>query len=154
MRPKGIHYVEVDVETTPLRYPELYQYDMDLGEIAEVWRRGSVVASWLLDLTAAALIEDADLNLEIDSWRWRGVPFYIRAGKNLPVTCTEITFRLHQAPTMYRQYDVKQNYFRFRVSPEIIAACGVNAITPGSTSAKDRAGEANRYINGHGTIRG
>ena len=39
----------------------MYQYDLDLGEIAEVWRRGSVVASWLLDLTAAALVEDADL---------------------------------------------------------------------------------------------
>ena len=52
---------EVDAETTPLRYPEMYQYDLDLGEISELWRRGSVVASWLLDLTAAALVEDADL---------------------------------------------------------------------------------------------
>jgi 6-phosphogluconate dehydrogenase len=45
----------VDAETTPLRHPEFYQYDLDLRDIAEVWRRGSVVASWLLDLTAAAL---------------------------------------------------------------------------------------------------
>ncbi len=52
---------EVDAETTPLRDPEHYQYDMDLPEIAEVWRRGSVIASWLLDLTAAALIEDPAL---------------------------------------------------------------------------------------------
>ncbi len=50
-----------DAETTPLRDPELYQYDLDLPEIAEVWRRGSVVASWLLDLTAAALIKDPQL---------------------------------------------------------------------------------------------
>ena len=51
----------VDAETTPLRDPDLYQYDLDLPEIAEVWRRGSVIASWLLDLSAAALITDPTL---------------------------------------------------------------------------------------------
>ena len=74
------------------------------------------------------------LKLEIDSWRWRGVPFYIRAGKNLPVTCTEIIVRLRQAPTMYRQFDLKPNHFRFRVSPEIVGAFGMNAIAPNSES--------------------
>ena len=53
---------EVDAETTPLREPENYQYDLDLPEIAEVWRRGSVVASWLLDLTADALARDPGLD--------------------------------------------------------------------------------------------
>jgi 6-phosphogluconate dehydrogenase len=53
---------EVDAETTPLRDPALYQYDFNLADIAEVWRRGSVVASWLLDLTAASLIEDPALS--------------------------------------------------------------------------------------------
>ena len=52
----------VDAETTPLRDPEHYQYDLDLREIAEVWRRGSVIASWLLDLTAAALVKDPALS--------------------------------------------------------------------------------------------
>ena len=52
---------EVDAETTPLREPEHYQYDLNLADIAEVWRRGSVVASWLLDLTARALFESPDL---------------------------------------------------------------------------------------------
>jgi len=52
----------VDAETTPLRNPEHYQYDLDLRDIAEVWRRGSVVASWLLDLTAAALVKDPALS--------------------------------------------------------------------------------------------
>src|SRR5437762_5099741 len=52
---------EIDAETTPLRDPEHYQYDLNLRDIAEVWRRGSVIASWLLDLTAAALAEDAAL---------------------------------------------------------------------------------------------
>jgi len=51
-----------DAETTPLRNPEHYRYDFDLADVAEVWRRGSVVASWLLDLTAAALAQDADLS--------------------------------------------------------------------------------------------
>ena len=52
---------EVDAETTPLRDPEHYQYDLNLRDIAEVWRRGSVIASWLLDLTASALVEDPSL---------------------------------------------------------------------------------------------
>ncbi len=52
---------EVDAETTPLRNPEHYQYDMNLPDIAEVWRRGSVVASWLLDLTAIALLKSPEL---------------------------------------------------------------------------------------------
>lgn len=50
-----------DAETTPLRDPEAYQYAIDIGKVAEVWRRGSVISSWLLDLTAAALVEDTDL---------------------------------------------------------------------------------------------
>jgi 6-phosphogluconate dehydrogenase len=52
----------VDAETTPLRHPELYEYELNLRDIAEVWRRGSVVASWLLDLTAASLVEDPALS--------------------------------------------------------------------------------------------
>jgi 6-phosphogluconate dehydrogenase len=52
----------VDAETTPLRDPEHYQYDFNLRDVAEVWRRGSVIASWLLDLTASALVEDPELN--------------------------------------------------------------------------------------------
>jgi 6-phosphogluconate dehydrogenase len=52
----------IDAETTPLRDPEHYQYDLDLRDIAEVWRRGSVIASWLLDLTAAGLVKDPALS--------------------------------------------------------------------------------------------
>ena len=52
---------EVDAETTPLREPEHYQYDLNLTDITEVWRRGSVIASWLLDLTADALVKDPAL---------------------------------------------------------------------------------------------
>jgi 6-phosphogluconate dehydrogenase len=58
----GKHTHAVDAETTPLRDPAHYQYDINLGDVAEVWRRGSVVASWLLDLTATALQEDPSLS--------------------------------------------------------------------------------------------
>src|SRR5262249_38137098 len=51
-----------DAETTPLRHPEFYQYDFNLRDISEVWRRGSVIASWLLDLTATSLVKDPALS--------------------------------------------------------------------------------------------
>ena len=57
----GKHAYEKDAETTPLRHPEHYQYDFDLAAITELWRRGSVVGSWLLDLTAQAMAEDPAL---------------------------------------------------------------------------------------------
>ena len=58
----GKRQVKIDAETTPLRDPEHYQYELDLKNIAEVWRRGSVIASWLLDLTATALAQDPGLS--------------------------------------------------------------------------------------------
>ena len=58
----GKKQYETDAETTPLRNPEVYQYDFNVADIAEVWRRGSVVASWLLDLTASALIKSPQLS--------------------------------------------------------------------------------------------
>jgi 6-phosphogluconate dehydrogenase len=57
----GKHQREIDAETTPLRHPDYYQYDFNLRDVAEVWRRGSVIASWLLDLTAIALLQDPAL---------------------------------------------------------------------------------------------
>jgi 6-phosphogluconate dehydrogenase len=58
----GTKTQEIDAETTPLREPEAYQYDIDVGEVAEVWRRGSVVGSWLMDLIADALARSPDLD--------------------------------------------------------------------------------------------
>ncbi len=82
----------------------------------------------------------AALQLEIDSWRWRGVPIFIRAGKCLPVTCAEVVVRLRQPPTMYGGFDLKSNYCRLRISPDITFAIGANIIAPGqetvSTSAE------------------
>jgi 6-phosphogluconate dehydrogenase len=57
----GLHQQEIDAETTPLRDPEHYKYNFNLADVAEVWRRGSVVASWLLDLTAISLLEQPTL---------------------------------------------------------------------------------------------
>jgi glucose-6-phosphate 1-dehydrogenase len=74
------------------------------------------------------------LRLGIDSWRWEGVPFYIRAGKCLPVTCTEIVARLRQPPTMYHGFDLARNYCRLRISPDVTIAIGANVIAPGEES--------------------
>ncbi len=63
----GLHQDEIDAETAPLRNPEAYQYTIDVGEVAEVWRRGSVISSWLIDLTAAAFAKSP--NLEVFSGR-------------------------------------------------------------------------------------
>jgi len=57
----GLHMDEIDAETTPLRAPEAYQYEINVGDVAEVWRRGSVVSSWLIDLTAAAFAKSPKL---------------------------------------------------------------------------------------------
>lgn len=72
----------------------------------------------------------AALKLHIDSWRWRGVPIYIRAGKCLAVTCTEILVRLRQPPTMYKHYDLTPNYVRMRISPDIVLGFGLNVTSP------------------------
>ena len=79
------------------------------------------------------------LRLEIDSWRWQGVPFYIRAGKCLPVTCTEVVVRLRRPPTMFHGFDLEPNYCRLRVSPDITIAIGANVIAPGQETRSESA---------------
>lgn len=79
----------------------------------------------------------AALRVEIDSWRWKGVPFYIRAGKALPVTCTEIVVRLRQPPVIYKNLPLNQNYFRLRISPDITVALGVNIMSPTEETVSD-----------------
>jgi glucose-6-phosphate 1-dehydrogenase len=81
----------------------------------------------------------AALQLEIDSWRWQGVPFYIRAGKCLPVTCTEVVVRLRQPPTMFHDFDLESNYCRFRISPDVTIAMGANVIAPGEETRSQTA---------------
>lgn len=64
------------------------------------------------------------LRLEINSWRWKGVPFYIRAGKSLPVTATEVVVKLRQPPAIFATVSLPANYFRFRVTPDLMIAVG------------------------------
>jgi glucose-6-phosphate 1-dehydrogenase len=73
----------------------------------------------------------AALRLEIDSWRWKGVPFYLRAGKNLPVTCTEVLARFRKPPTVMKESVVSHNHMRFRISPEMAIAIGATAMAAG-----------------------
>lgn len=77
----------------------------------------------------------AALKLSLDTWRWAGVPFYIRAGKNLPVTCTEVLIQLKEPPgTVFKelaQTTGTQNTFRFRLSPEVLVALGARSKLPG-----------------------
>jgi glucose-6-phosphate 1-dehydrogenase len=77
----------------------------------------------------------AALRLSIDSWRWKGVPVYIRAGKQLPVTCTEIVMRMRRPPTMFDGIELERNYVRMRISPDITIATGLNVPTETNASA-------------------
>jgi glucose-6-phosphate 1-dehydrogenase len=72
----------------------------------------------------------AALRLEVNSWRWQGVPFFIRAGKNLPVTCTEIVVRLRRPPVVFPEAKLSPNYFRFRLMPDVTSAFGVTVMDP------------------------
>jgi glucose-6-phosphate 1-dehydrogenase len=100
----------------------------------------------------------AAVRVEIDSWRWAGVPFYIRAGKNLPVTCTEVRVELHRPPTRvfgeFEKMPRDTNYFRFQLSPRVSIANGVRvkAIGEGFTGTdvelylcNDHPGEETAY---------
>jgi len=71
----------------------------------------------------------AALRLAIDTERWKGVPFFIRAGKALQITATEIVVRLREAPKLYRGFGLRPNYFRFRIAPDITFALGVNVMS-------------------------
>lgn len=70
----------------------------------------------------------AAVKLAINSWRWQGVPFYIRAGKCLPVTCTEVLIRMRRPPTVYPTCTAPPNHFRFRVSPDVTMALGATVM--------------------------
>ncbi len=77
----------------------------------------------------------AALKLGINSWRWHGVPFYMRAGKELPVTCTEVLVKFRQPPAIYSPTPPPPNYLRFRISPDMEIALGVMVKLPGEEMA-------------------
>jgi len=73
----------------------------------------------------------AALHLEINSWRWKGVPFFIRAGKNLPVTCTEILAKFRKPPTIIPDSILTENHLRLRLNPDVVIAMGLMSLAPG-----------------------
>lgn len=77
----------------------------------------------------------AAVRIEVNSWRWHGVPFYIRAGKGLPVTATEVLIRLRQPPALYPSDSLRQNHVRLRLVPDSTIALGMMVLTPGQEIA-------------------
>ena len=75
------------------------------------------------------------MRLYVNSWRWKGVPFFIRAGKCLPVTCTEVLARFHKPPTVIRESQLNPNHLRFRISPDFAIAIGMMVMAPGEVLA-------------------
>jgi glucose-6-phosphate 1-dehydrogenase len=72
----------------------------------------------------------AALKLEVNSWRWQGVPFYIRAGKQMPISCTEILVRLRRPPDVYYAETLEQNHIRIRISPGVAIGLGIMVLSP------------------------
>src|SRR5438128_766176 len=85
------------------------------------------------------------LRLAINSWRWHGVPFYLRAGKELPVTCTEVLVQLRRPPAIYSATPPPPNYLRFRISPEMAIALGMMV----KSTKDDRAGVETELVAFH-----
>jgi glucose-6-phosphate 1-dehydrogenase len=83
----------------------------------------------------------AALKLEVNSWRWKGVPFYIRAGKCLPTTCTEIVAKFRNPPTLIPDSALEENHLRLRLSPELTIAMGMMTLSPGADGFSFQAGE-------------
>jgi glucose-6-phosphate 1-dehydrogenase len=112
--------------------PALKADDVVRGQFQAYRQEPGVAANSKIETFAA-------LRLEVDSWRWRGVPFYLRAGKCLPVTCTEVLVRLRPPPTMYEGFDLKSNSVRIRISPDIAFALGFNTVSPRDESVNQTA---------------
>jgi len=142
--------------------PELEAMNLVRGQFRGYLSEGGVAKSSKTETFAA-------LKLEINSWRWQGVPFYIRAGKSLPVTCTEVLGRLRKPPSVIREERLLQNYLRFRISPEPTIAIGATVMAPSEEPASrtaelvasrhPAAGEADAYervltdaLNGDATL--
>jgi glucose-6-phosphate 1-dehydrogenase len=104
--------------------PELGSHDIVRGQFRGYRDEKGVAKNSRVETFAA-------LKLKINSWRWDGVPFYIRAGKCLPVTCTEVLVELRRPPEIYSSSPTVPNHFRFRLSPDISLALGTMVMDPG-----------------------
>lgn len=101
--------------------PPLQETNVVRGQFRGYKQEKGVAANSTVETFAA-------MRLEVDSWRWKGVPFFIRAGKNLPVTCTEALARLRKPPAVIPECALLQNYLRFRISPEMTIAVGTTVM--------------------------
>jgi glucose-6-phosphate 1-dehydrogenase len=101
--------------------PPIAENDLVRGQFRGYRQEPGVAADSRVETFAA-------LRLEIDSWRWQGVPFYIRAGKSLPVSCTEVIVRLREAPRIFPHCKAIPNHLRFRISPEMTIALGTTVM--------------------------
>ncbi len=104
--------------------PALEPRDVVRGQFRGYRKEPGVAADSQVETFAA-------LKLHINSWRWQGVPFYIRAGKNLPQTCTEVFVRLRRPPSIFPECCIEPNYVRFRLNPDVTIAFGAMNKTPG-----------------------
>jgi glucose-6-phosphate 1-dehydrogenase len=112
--------------------PPLTAEDAVLGQFRGYRDERGVAPDSLVETYAA-------VRLHIDSWRWQGVPFYIRTGKCLPVTCTEVVARLRQPPRVYPSAIPRSNYFRFRIIPSQTIAFGLTVMDDGDQMTGQRA---------------
>ena len=112
--------------------PPLTAEDVVLGQFRGYRDERGVAADSQVETYAA-------IRLRIDSWRWQDVPFYIRTGKCLPVTCTEVLIRLRQPPRVYPTLIPRSNYFRFRIIPRQTVALGVTGMDDADQMTGQRA---------------
>jgi glucose-6-phosphate 1-dehydrogenase len=101
--------------------PPIAENDLVRGQFRGYRQEPGVAADSQVETFAA-------LRLEINSWRWQGVPFYIRAGKSLPVTCTEVIVRIREAPRIFPHCKAIPNHLRFRINPEMTIALGTTVM--------------------------
>ena len=110
--------------------PTLTEKDLVRGQFRGYRNENGVAKDSQMETFAA-------VKLEINSWRWKGVPFYIRAGKNLPVTCTEIVGRFRKPPTLIPANRLKENHLRLRINPDVTIAMGMMVMTSGEEIAAE-----------------
>jgi glucose-6-phosphate 1-dehydrogenase len=103
--------------------PSLAPEDIVRGQFHGYRRENGVAADSKVETFAA-------VRLKVDSWRWQGIPFFLRAGKKLPVTCTEVVARLLRPPNLFPLCTIPANYFRFRINPDNTIALGATAMDP------------------------
>jgi glucose-6-phosphate 1-dehydrogenase len=112
--------------------PALAPSDVVRGQFRGYRKEPGVAADSSVETFAA-------IRFAINSWRWKGVPFLVRAGKSLPVTCTEVLVRFRQPPEIYSSAHLPANHFRFRISPDVVIALGTNVLGEGESMTGESA---------------